>query len=67
MTLNEQTSPSKALVQNESSPLLPELVATSSRLEKGAVSLWRDFREFIYQGDALKMAIGIIIGAAFNR
>ncbi|MCX7930137.1 MAG: MscL family protein [Chlorobi bacterium] len=31
-----------------------------------ATSVWSEFREFIAKGNAIDLAVGVIIGAAFN-
>ncbi|KAJ1919761.1 hypothetical protein H4219_001790 [Mycoemilia scoparia] len=63
---DQQTGSTSAEVNNESTPLICQLASTSTEIEKGMTSIWQDFKEFIYRGDALSMAVGIIIGAAFN-
>ena len=34
---------------------------------KGAEIMWKDFKEFIAQGNVMDLAVGIIIGAAFGQ
>ena len=36
-------------------------------VSKNVLSMWKEFREFINQGNVLSLAIAVIIGAAFGK
>jgi|GEM_PF-6872070 len=56
------------MINKPFSNLAPERarsVASTSKQE--ATKFWHNFKEFAFQGNVLDLAIGVIIGAAFNK
>lgn len=36
-------------------------------MEKGAVFMWKDFKEFAMKGNVMDLAVAVVIGAAFGK
>ncbi|KAJ3039355.1 hypothetical protein HK097_002860 [Rhizophlyctis rosea] len=51
----------------EHEPLLNRARRLSGSAGNTARSTWSDFREFIHRGNAVDLAIGVVIGAAFSK
>lgn len=47
---------------------VPEKVKVDrKKIRKGAFSFWTEFRDFAIQGNIIDLAVGIVIGASFNK
>jgi len=53
------------IVQNKDAS--SENIFSTGYYMKHAHSFWDDFRTFAFQGDVIDLAVGIIIGGAFNK
>jgi large conductance mechanosensitive channel len=46
---------------------MPALQMFGSGFYRGVQRMWQEFKEFAFKGNALDLAIGVIIGAAFGK
>jgi large conductance mechanosensitive channel len=46
---------------------IKKLKSMSSNAREEASEFWQDFRSFAFKGDVLDLAVGVVIGTAFNK